>query len=56
LEIFENEDDPKNSAVPILTLENCIKICEDVQKNQAHVFVVSLHDYLFDVNSPPYCT
>ncbi|KAI5741722.1 hypothetical protein M8J76_016505 [Diaphorina citri] len=40
LEIFENEDDPKNSAVPILTLENCIKICEDVQKNQAHVFVV----------------
>uniref|UniRef100_A0A8D8SU22 Docking protein 3 n=1 Tax=Cacopsylla melanoneura TaxID=428564 RepID=A0A8D8SU22_9HEMI len=38
LEIFENEDDLKN--LTILTLENCIKICEDVVKNQNHVFVV----------------
>ncbi|KAL1461843.1 hypothetical protein WDU94_013710 [Cyamophila willieti] len=38
LEIFENEDDLKNLS--ILTLENCIKICEDAVKNQNHAFAV----------------
>lgn len=48
LEIFESEEDAlKTSLMPIITLENCIKITEDTEKhNQPHVFLVrflSLH-------------
>ncbi|XP_054284474.1 docking protein 2 isoform X2 [Macrosteles quadrilineatus] len=42
LEVFDSEEDAmKTSLMPIITLENCIKITEDPQKhNQPHVFLV----------------
>uniref|UniRef100_A0A069DYW5 Putative downstream of tyrosine kinase 1 n=1 Tax=Panstrongylus megistus TaxID=65343 RepID=A0A069DYW5_9HEMI len=41
LEIYENEEDTlKNLSVPIVTLENCVKITQDIQKSQPHSFTV----------------
>ncbi|KAK9509371.1 hypothetical protein O3M35_006703 [Rhynocoris fuscipes] len=41
LEIYENEEDAsKNVSVPIITLENCIKISQDTQKSQLYSFSV----------------
>ncbi|XP_046658337.1 docking protein 2 isoform X2 [Homalodisca vitripennis] len=42
LEVFDSEEEAmKTSLMPIITLENCIKITEDTQKhNQPHVFLV----------------
>lgn len=43
LEIFETEGDVwKKSVLKILTLDNCIKIAHNPQKNQPNMFSVSL--------------
>ncbi|XP_034243819.1 docking protein 3 [Thrips palmi] len=42
LEVFENKDDKlKNSVMKIITLENCVKITQDVQKS--NLFVCSVY-------------
>uniref|UniRef100_A0A1B6CDD1 Uncharacterized protein n=1 Tax=Clastoptera arizonana TaxID=38151 RepID=A0A1B6CDD1_9HEMI len=41
LEVFENEEESNKTSInPIITLENCIKITQDAQKNQPFVFLV----------------
>lgn len=41
LEVFDSEEDSsKTTLIPIITLENCVKITQDAQKHQPYVFVV----------------
>ncbi|KAJ1521214.1 hypothetical protein ONE63_002901 [Megalurothrips usitatus] len=41
LEVYENKDDRlKNSVTKIITLENCVKITQDLQKQNPFVFTV----------------
>lgn len=51
LEIYDSEEDASKSlSVPIVTLEDCIKITQDPLKAQSYVFTVSVN-FMFQLSS-----